>query len=297
MRSTFSGVAHAPETGSPNPITRSLIAPFWRVCPPGSRPGSLDGRTAFSLEVAMRSTMMDVPLLVSRILVHATTVHSSAEVVTWTADGPRRMSFADVGRDAARLAHALRELGIAGDQRVATFMWNNAEHLVAYLAVPSMGAVLHPINIRLFPEQIAYVVNHAEDEVVLVDGTLAPAFARLLPRLGSVRHVVLSTPGGEAADHVRAALAEHAQVHDYEALLEGRPVTFDWPELDERDAASMCYTAGTTGDQKGVVYSHRSTYLHSLYATSGEAAALRQGDRVLAVVPMFHANAWGLPYA
>jgi fatty-acyl-CoA synthase len=245
----------------------------------------------------MRSTMMDVPLLVSRILVHGTTVHGSAEVVTWGAEGARRTSLADVGRDAARLAHALRDLGISGDQRVGTFMWNNAEHLVAYLAVPSMGAVLHPINIRLFPEQLAYVVDHAEDEVVMLDATLAPAFAGLLPGLRNVRHVVLSTAGGQVADDVRATLAEHAEVHDWTTLLEGRSDQFDWPELDERNAASMCYTSGTTGNPKGVVYSHRSMFLHSLYVTSGDAAGLRQGDRVLAVVPMFHANAWGLPYA
>src|SRR4051794_16952565 len=158
--------------------------------------------------------MMDVPLLVSRILVHGTTVHGSSEVVTWAQDGPRRMSYADVGRDAARLAHALRDLGITGDQRVGTFMWNNAEHLVAYLAVPSMGAVLHPVNIRLFPEQLVYVLDHGQDQVVLLDATLAPAFAGLLPRLGGVRHVVLSTAGGEVGDDVRAALAEHAQLHD-----------------------------------------------------------------------------------
>jgi acyl-CoA synthetase (AMP-forming)/AMP-acid ligase II len=245
----------------------------------------------------MRSTMMDVPLLVSRILTHGATVHGSSEVVTWTAEGPRRSSYADVGRDAARLASALRDLGITGDQRVGTFMWNNAEHLVAYLAVPAMGAVLHPINIRLFPEQLVYVTNHAEDEVVVLDATLAPAFAQLLPRLRTVRHVILSTAGGEVPDDVRAALGKHAELHDWKTLLEDRPDTFDWPELDEHDAASMCYTSGTTGNPKGVAYSHRSIYLHSIYVTSMEAAGMRQGDRVLAVVPMFHANAWGLPYA
>ena len=144
----------------------------------------------------MRSTMMDVPLLVSRILTHGSTVHASSEVATWTADGARRTSFAEVGRDAARLAHALRDLGITGDQRVGTFMWNNAEHLIAYLGVPSMGAVLHTVNIRLFPEQLAYVVNHAEDRVILVDATLAAPFAALLPQLRTVRHVVVN--GGRA---------------------------------------------------------------------------------------------------
>jgi fatty-acyl-CoA synthase len=246
----------------------------------------------------VRSTMMDVPLLVSRILTHGATVHGASDVVTWTGGEPRRTSFADVGRDAARLAHALRDLGVTADQRVGTFMWNNAEHLVAYLAVPSMGAVLHTINIRLFPEQLAYVVNHAEDEVVLVDDTLAAPFARLLPFLTTVRHVIVNTANGPLPDDVRAALdTGGAQVHEYAQLLEGRSDIFDWPVLDERDAASMCYTSGTTGNPKGVVYSHRSTYLHSLYITSGDAIGMTQGDRVLPVVPMFHANAWGLPYA
>ena len=244
----------------------------------------------------MRSTMMDVPLLISRILTHGTTVHGGSEVVTWTADGPRRASYDQVGRNCARLAHALRGLGITADQRVGTFMWNNQEHLEAYLAVPAMGAVLHTINIRLFPEQMVYVVNHAEDEVVLVDNTLAAPFSKLLGHLTTVRHVVVNGP---VPDEVREALTDggRVQVHDYAGLLEGQPDAFDWPELDEREAAAMCYTSGTTGNPKGVVYSHRSNYLHSMQLTSGDALAMGQGDRVLAVVPMFHANAWGLPYA
>ncbi|HYJ74902.1 MAG TPA: AMP-binding protein, partial [Kineosporiaceae bacterium] len=158
------------------------MATILSVCPGPPRRARLEGDDVVTRpEVAMRSTMMDVPLLVSRILTHGTTVHASSEAVTWTADGPRRTSYAEVGRTAARLAHALHDLGVTGDQRVGTFMWNNAEHLAVYLAVPSMGAVLHPVNIRLFPEQLAYVVNHAEDQVVVLDATLAPGFAKLLP--------------------------------------------------------------------------------------------------------------------
>ena len=144
----------------------------------------------------MRSTMMDAPLQVSRILEHGRTVHGASEVVTWTATEPRRTTYAEIGAQAARLAHALRDdLGVTGDQRVATFMWNNAEHLVAYLAVPSMGAVLHTLNLRLFPEQLAYIANHAEDRVVIVDTTLIPLLAKVLPQLTTVEHVVVVGDG------------------------------------------------------------------------------------------------------
>src|SRR5258705_6253991 len=140
----------------------------------------------------MRSTMSDLPLQISRLLDHGSTVHGSSEVVTWTGDGARRTSFAEVGRQAARLAHALHDdLGITGDQRVATFMWNNAEHLIAYFAVPSMGAVLHTLNLRLFPDQLTYIATHAEDRVVIVDSTLIPLLARVLPNLSTVEHVVV----------------------------------------------------------------------------------------------------------
>ncbi|WDZ86430.1 fatty acid--CoA ligase [Micromonospora cathayae] len=244
----------------------------------------------------MRSTMMDLPLQVARILEHGSTVHGTAEVVTWTGAEPRRMSYAEVGRAAARLAHALRdECGVTGDERVATFMWNNNEHLVAYFAVPSMGAVLHTLNIRLFPEQVTYIANHAEDRVVLVDGTLIPLLARVIGEMTTVRHVVVVGEGDPAA--LLAAAGDRIAVHHWDALLADRPDTFDWPELDERDAAALCYTSGTTGHPKGVAYSHRSIYLHSLQICLPEGFGLGPHDRELAIVPMFHAMSWGLPYA
>ncbi|GAB91367.1 long-chain fatty acid--CoA ligase [Gordonia rhizosphera] len=240
----------------------------------------------------MLSTMQDVPLSVAQLLRHGSTVHAHAEVVTWTDDGPRRRSYAEVGRRCAQLAHALRGLGVTGDERVATFMWNNAEHMEAYLAIPSMGAVLHTLNIRLFPEQLVFVANHAEDHVIIVDPTLLPLLNPLLGQLGTVKHLIVtgdSTAGVEAPEGVT--------VHSYEALIADQPIDFDWPEGDERNAAAMCYTSGTTGDPKGVAYSHRSIYLHSMQVCMTDGPALKQGDRALAVVPQFHAMSWGLPYA
>ncbi len=239
---------------------------------------------------------MDAPLQVSRILDHGSTVHGTAEVVTWTGGEPRRTTYAEVGRMAARLAHALRdECGVTGDERVATFMWNNTEHLVAYFAVPSMGAVLHTLNIRLFPDQVAYIAGHADDRVVLVDSTLIPLLAKVIGDMTTVRHVVV-VGGGDPAPLVAAA-GDRIAVHHWDALLAGRPDTYDWPEVDERDAAALCYTSGTTGNPKGVAYSHRSIYLHSLQVCLPESFGLGPRDRVLAIVPMFHAMSWGLPYA
>ncbi|MFB6557037.1 AMP-binding protein, partial [Streptomyces sp. NPDC056405] len=175
---------------------------------------------------------------------------------------------------------------------VGTLMWNNSEHMEAYLGIPSMGAVLHTLNLRLPAEQLAWIVNHAEDRVILVNGTLIPLLAPLLPQLPTVAHVVVVGPGD------RAPLAGgHARVHDYEELLAGRPEHYDWPQVDERTAAALCYTSGTTGEPKGVVYSHRSLYLHSLQVNTAEAFALASRDIALPVVPMFHVNAWGLPHA
>ncbi|MYU25637.1 long-chain fatty acid--CoA ligase [Streptomyces sp. SID8352] len=245
-------------------------------------------------EDTVLSTMQDVPLLISRILTHGSTVHGTSQVITWTGEGePHRRSFAEIGARAAQLAHALRDtLGIRGDDRVATLAWNNAEHVEAYFAVPSMGAVLHTLNLRLPPEQLVWIVNHAADRVVIVNGSLLPLLAPLLPRLGTVEHVVVAGPGDRSLLDGAAV-----RVHEYEELIAGRPTSYDWPELDERAAAAMCYTSGTTGDPKGVVYSHRSVYLHSMQIVMAEAMGLTDRDTSLVVVPQFHVNAWGLPHA
>ncbi|HEY3503196.1 MAG TPA: long-chain fatty acid--CoA ligase [Actinocatenispora sp.] len=240
----------------------------------------------------MRSTMQDGSLRLARILEHGSTVHGHAEILTWTGDGVRRTTYAEVGRDAARLAHALRGLGITGDERVGTFCWNNAEHMVAYMAVPAMGAVLHPLNIRLPADQLVYVANQAEDRVVLVDGTLIPALARVLPQLSTVEHVVVVGAGDTAP-----LAASGKTVHAYEELLAGQPETFDWPDGDERDAAAICYSSGTVGNPKGVAYSHRSIWLHSMQVGMAESFAFSPRTRSLVVVPMFHVMAWGIPHA
>ncbi|GAA1538471.1 long-chain fatty acid--CoA ligase [Streptomyces albidochromogenes] len=242
----------------------------------------------------MLSTMQDVPLTVTRILKHGMTIHGRSQVTTWTGEEePQRRTFAETGERATRLANALRdELGVDGDQRVATLMWNNAEHVEAYLAIPSMGAVLHPLNLRLPPEQLVWIVNHAADRVVVANGSLLPLLAPLLPHLKTVEHVVVSGPGD------RSLLDGCApRVHEYEDLIADRPTTYDWPELDERAAAAMCYTSGTTGDPKGVVYSHRSLYLHSMQVNMAESMGLNDKDTTLVVVPQFHVMAWGLPHA
>ncbi|WP_190038154.1 long-chain fatty acid--CoA ligase [Streptomyces fructofermentans] len=245
-------------------------------------------------EDAVLSTMQDVPLLISRILTHGSTIHGSSQVITWTGEGdPQRRSFAEIGARAARLAHALRDdLGVRDDDRVATLMWNNAEHVEAYYAIPAMGAILHTLNLRLPPEQLVWIVNHAADRVVIANGSLLPLLAPLLPHLKSVEHVVVSGPGDRSLLEGAAV-----QVHEYEDLIADKPESYDWPELDERQAAAMCYTSGTTGDPKGVIYSHRSIYLHSMQVNMTQSMGLTDGDTSLVVVPQFHVNAWGLPHA
>ncbi|MGP0025307.1 MAG: long-chain fatty acid--CoA ligase [Streptosporangiaceae bacterium] len=246
----------------------------------------------------MRSTMMDFPLTVTSIMRHGTTAYRDQQVLTNTGDGVRRETYGEVARRAARLANALRGLGIDGDQRVATFMWNNAEHLEAYLGVPSMGAVLHTLNIRLSTAQIGYVATHAEDTVVMVDASLVPLFAEVLPQAKTIRHVLITgTRAGSLPPEAAALAVPGVEVHGYEDLLAAEPDSFAWPELDERSAASMCYTSGTTGNPKGVVYSHRSIYLHAMGPCLGNTFGFSERDRVLPIVPMFHVNSWGFPFS
>ncbi|HEY7858759.1 MAG TPA: fatty acid--CoA ligase [Candidatus Nanopelagicales bacterium] len=240
----------------------------------------------------MKSTMQHVPLAISRLLNQGSRFHATSTVVTWTGDGTRTLTYAQVGARSAQLAHALRGLGVDADQRVATFMFNNNEHLEAYLAVPSMGAVLHTLNIRLFPEQVSYIATHAEDHVVIVDGALVPVLSKILPDMPTVRHVIV-TGGADGTVLKRPGV----EVHAYEELLAAQPTEFKWPEIDEDDAAALCYTSGTTGNPKGVAYSHRSIWLHSMQVCTAEAFGFGPADKVLAVVPQFHAMSWGLPYA
>jgi fatty-acyl-CoA synthase len=240
----------------------------------------------------MLSTMQDFPLTVTAILRHGTTWNSSRVVTTAIPDGYRDLTYGELGTRVAQLAHGLRQLGVSAGDRVATFMWNNQEHLEAYFAAPCMGAVLHTLNIRLAGEQIVFIANQAEDRVVLVDMSVAQLLAAVLPEMATVQTVVAVGEGD-----VAPLAASGKTVIRYHDLLGGQPLEFDWPEVDERSAAAMCYTSGTTGNPKGVVYSHRSTYLHSMSVCAANALGLADGDRVLPVVPMFHANAWGTPYA
>jgi fatty-acyl-CoA synthase len=235
----------------------------------------------------MISTMQDRPLTITGILRHGERVHADSRVVTFTGEDSRRSSYGEIGRRAGRLASALVRLGVKAGDRVGTFCWNSQEHLEAYFAIPCIGAVLHTLNIRLFPEQLAYIINHAEDKVILVDDTLVPILARVAGELTTVKTFVVIGPADATA--LPGALG-------YDELLAAEEDGFDWPELDERSAAAMCYTSGTTGNPKGVVYSHRSTFLHSMATGFASTFGLTDRDRVLLIVPMFHANAWGLPY-
>ncbi len=236
--------------------------------------------------------MQDVPLVVPHIFERAEKYFGHKHIVTATGTGPERTNYAEWATRTRRLGGVLDQLGISPDGRVATFGWNTARHLELYFAAPCSGRVLHTLNIRLFPEQLTYIVNHADDEVIFVDRSLLALLAPLLATFERVKHLVLMDDG---KGDIPSDLAGH-ELLDYEELLAAaEPVEFD--VADEYRAASMCYTSGTTGHPKGVVYSHRSTFLHTMGALSVDSLGARESDVILPVVPMFHANAWGLAHA
>jgi fatty-acyl-CoA synthase len=236
----------------------------------------------------MRGTMMEYPLTIQLIFERGTRLFADRELVTGGLSGQHRYTYAEMGRRVHRLASALKSLGLQPGDRVATFAWNHHRHLELYFAVPMQGSVLHTLNIRLFHDQLTYIVNHAADRFLIVDRTLLPVIRQLEPNFTSVERIIVIDDGG--ANDTGDAL-------DYEQLLAAAAPHFVFPRLEEDDAAMMCYTSGTTANPKGVAYSHRALTLHSMGALGVDSLAISERDTVMPIVPMFHANAWGLPYA
>jgi len=240
----------------------------------------------------MFGLMQDRPLLISSLIDHAATFHPQAEIVCRTVEGPLlRTNYGEVQKQAKRVANAMKVLGVAPGDRVGTLAWNTHRHLALYYGVSGTGAVLHTVNPRLFPEQIDYIVNHAEDKVLFFDISFAQLVEKLAPKLKSVQSFVAMT------DRAHMPAIDVPNLLCYEELIGAQSEDYTWPEFDERTASSLCYTSGTTGNPKGVLYSHRSTVLHSLMECAPDTFGVNSQMTLLLAVPMFHANAWGMPYA
>ena len=243
----------------------------------------------------MKGLMMDSHLTVSSILQYAEKYHQDGEIVSRNVEGGvHRYTYKDAAVRSRRLANGLKRLGVTPQDRVATLAWNTHRHYELYYAVSGSGAILHTINPRLFPDQLAYILNHAEDEVLFIDLTFIPLLEQVAPQLKSLKKIVVLTD----REHMpKSPLPDAIPFLCYEALVEAESDIFEWPEIDETSAASLCYTSGTTGNPKGVLYSHRSTVLHAWASISREALDIGNNNTLLPVVPMFHVNAWGVPYS
>jgi fatty-acyl-CoA synthase len=237
----------------------------------------------------MQSTMMHIPMTTQMIMNHGARIHAESQIISH--DKPQLIStpFREVFARSHQLAAALDELGVAVGDRVATLCWNHQAHMETYLAIPSMGAVMHTLNLRLFPEQLAYIINHAEDKVLIVDAELLYLLEPIVSELSSVEHLIVV---GNTDKQLNFSL----KTHDYKTLVDSHSADFSWPQLEETAAAVICYTSGTTGNPKGVVYSHKTIFVHTLASMGRDTFAVAQDDRILLLPPMFHANAWGLPY-
>jgi 3-(methylthio)propionyl---CoA ligase len=240
----------------------------------------------------MRGLMMDRPLLISSLIQYAAEYHGDTEIVTRTVEGPiHRYTYANAHARAKQLANALVRLGIGMSDRVATIGWNTYRHFELYYGISGIGAVMHTLNPRLFPDQLRYMVNHAEDKLVFLDLTFLPLAEKMAPLWPTVKHYIVLT------DRAHMPPTALPNVLCYEELLAAQEAAFDWPLFDENTASSLCYTSGTTGNPKGSMYTHRSTVLHSMAACTANAIGLSVEDCVLPIVPMFHVNAWGTPYS
>jgi acyl-CoA synthetase (AMP-forming)/AMP-acid ligase II len=240
----------------------------------------------------MHGLMMNTPLLISSIAEHAARFHGDREIVSVCMDDPgHRTTWRRVIRRSKQLAGALGELGVKRGDRIGTLAWNDHRHLEAYYGISGAGYVCHTINPRLFHEQIVFIINHAEDKWLLIDPMFVPLVEKLAPKLESVEGFIVLTDEAHVPD------SSLEGVHSYETLISGQPEEYEWPELDEREASALCYTSGTTGDPKGVLYDHRSTILHAYASVAPDVVSMSAADSVLPVVPLFHVNAWGVPYA
>jgi len=240
----------------------------------------------------MHGLMMNTPLLISSIAEHAENFHGDREIVSVTADNPRhRCTFRDAIGRSKQLANALDKLGLERGDRVATIAWNDYRHLEVYYGVSGAGYVCHTINPRLFPEQLVFIINHAEDRWIFTDVMFVPLLEKLLPQISAVEGFVVMT------DEAHMPETSLPNAVCYETLIGAESANYAWPQLDERSASALCYTSGTTGDPKGVLYDHRSTVLHAYAAPAPDIMNLSSNDCVLPVVPLFHVNAWGIPYS